>query len=80
MADEVYEVYIRDVEGECKDMPFREGLAQFLSNDGYRLSINIEGVTIVLRKDIRLDSDRIFLDTQLNEISVDAMVTVKGIK
>lgn len=77
--DEVYEVYLRDTMGGTFYLPLREGLGQFLGPDGYRLTLNIEGITIVLRRDTTNDADITLLDDALAQVSVECLATVKGI-
>lgn len=77
---DLYETYIRTESGETyhpKD--FREGLKQFLSEDGYRLSINIDGVKITLRRGSVSDTMR-QLDDYLAQESVDCAVTIRGLR
>lgn len=78
MADEVYEAYVRTKSGETMELPFREALKQFLSDNGYRISINIEGVVIVLRRETQVDEEINSMDKQLRERSLDCMVTFRG--
>lgn len=79
MIDEVFEVYVRDADGRTEHMPLREGLKQFLDIDkGYRLTINIEGVKIVLRNewdDTIMDK----YDEVLGTKSIKAKVTVHNL-
>lgn len=80
MADEVFEVYLRDNDGDAYHIPFREGLERFLSDDGYRITINIEGVAMTLRKGANTDAETKFLDDHLAQISMDCLLTVRGLK
>lgn len=78
---DLYETYIRTAEGDTyhpKDI--REGIADFLSENGYRISFNIEGVVITLRRDMNVDADMRFLDEHVNAESVDCAVTIRGHK
>lgn len=78
-TDEVFEVYVRDADGRAEHMPLREGLKQFLDIEkGYRLTINIEGVRIVLRnewEDALIDA----YDQGLGTKSITAKVTVHNL-
>ena len=78
---DLYEVYIRTADGDTyhpKDI--REGLKDFLGENGYRISFNIDGVVFTLRRDTNVDSDRNFLDEHLQSESVDCAVTIRGHK
>ena len=76
---DLYETYIRTADGETyHPNTFREGLEQFLSEDGYRLSINIDGVRITLRKGGVSDALK-QLDDHLAQESVDCAVTIRGL-
>lgn len=78
---DLYETYVRTIEGDTfHPSDIREGIKQFLSDEGYRISFNIEGVVITLRKNIRVDSDMDYLDGMTNAESVDAAVTIRGHK
>lgn len=49
---DLYETYVRTVDGDTyhpKDI--REGIDQFLSDKGYRITFNIDGVIITIRRD-----------------------------
>lgn len=77
---DLYETYIRTQDGDTyhpKDI--REGIEQFLSEDGYRISFNIEGVVITLRRGSVSDALR-KLDDFLAQESVDCAVTVRGLR
>ncbi len=77
---DVYETYIRTRDGETyHPKTFRQGMEQFLSEEGYRITINIEGIRIVLRRNVRVDDDILLLDERLNQKSVDCMVTLGGL-
>ena len=85
MKPDLYETYIRTADGETYHPEnFREGLKQFLSEDGYRLSINIDGVRITLRRGIVSDALK-YLDEALafecNHVqeSINCAVTIQGI-
>ena len=76
---DLYETYLRTAEGDTyhpKDI--REGIAQFLSEDGYRISFNIEGVVITLRRDTQVDADMRYLDREVGSESIDCAVTIRG--
>jgi hypothetical protein len=76
---DLYETYIRTAEGDTyHPTDIRKGIAQFLSGDGYRISFNIDGVVITLRKDTLVDADMRFLDEKLGSESVDCAVTIRG--
>jgi hypothetical protein len=79
MSDQVFEVYLRDSDGDTCHKPLREGLKQFLSNDGYRLTLNVEGVAITMRRNTEKDQQTMWLDEQLNQLSEDVMVTIRGL-
>lgn len=75
---DLYEVYIRDVNGNTyHPEDVLEGIKQFLSDDGYRLSFNIEGTIITLRKNHPYDDDVRRLDDFLGQDSVECMVTFR---
>lgn len=81
MTVDLYEVYLRTKDGDTyHPNTFREGIEQFLSDDGYRISLNFEGVVITLRRDVQVDNDMRFLDTHLDAESVDCAVTIRGHK
>ena len=78
---DLYETYIRTAEGDTfHPRDIREGIEQFLSKDGYRISFNIEGVVITLRRDSNVDVDMKFIDEYTNAQSVDCAVTIRGHK
>jgi hypothetical protein len=78
---DLYETYIRTAEGDTyHPEDIREGMKQFLGPDGYRISFNIDGVVITLRRDTNVDADIARLDEQLNTDSVDCAVTIRGHK
>lgn len=77
---DLYETYIRTANDETyHPANFREGMEQFLSEDGYRLSINIDGVKITLRRGRVSDTMR-HLDDYLAQESVDCAVTIRGLR
>lgn len=76
----MYETYIRTEAGDTyHPKNFREGLEQFLSEDGYRLSFNIDGVIITLRRGSVSDVMR-RLDDHLAQESVDCAITIRGLR
>ena len=78
---DLYETYVRTAEGDTyHPTDIREGIKQFLSEDGYRISFNIDGVVISLRRDLQVGSEQRFLDEHLDSESVDAAVTIRGHK
>lgn len=79
-TDELFEVYIRNTDGDTRHCTLRDGLREFLKEDnGYRISFNIEGVVITLRRDTLVDADMRYLDEKLgNQISLDCAVTIRG--
>lgn len=79
MSDQVYEVYLRNTDGDTKHLPLREGLREFLSEDGYRLTLNVEGVAITFRRNTVKDSNTFWLDEYLNQLSEDVMITIRGL-
>jgi hypothetical protein len=80
MSD-LYEIYVRTKDGDTyHPTDIREGIRQFLSEDGYRISFNIEGIVITLRRDMQVDDDMLNLDGILGHESVDAAVTIRGHK
>jgi len=77
---DLYETYIRTEDGETYHPEnFRKGLEQFLSDDGYRLSINIDGVVITFRRGNVSDALRM-LDDHLAQESIDCAVTIRGLR
>jgi len=78
-TDEVYEAYIRDADGGTRYMPFRQAMEHFLGEDGYRVSINVEGVRLTLRKDTRMGEYTQYLDEHIpGRRSTEALVTIDG--
>lgn len=78
---DLYETYIRTKDGDTyHPEDIRKGIEQFLSEEGYRISFNIEGVVITLRRDTQVDSDMRFLDKEVHAESVDCAVTIRGHK
>jgi len=76
---DLYETYLRMKDGNTYHPEnIREGIAQFLSDDGYRISFNIEGVIITLRRDTFVDADMQFIDKETGGASMDCVVTVRG--
>lgn len=77
---DLYETYIRTDKGDTyHPTDIHEGMEQFLSNNGYRISFNIEGVVITLRKG-SLAKDMRLVDAWLGGESVDCVVTIRGHK
>lgn len=78
---DLHETYIRTADGDTYyPNSVREGIKDFLGENGYRISFNIEGVVITLRRDTNVDDDILKLDTELNADSVDCAVTIRGHK
>jgi hypothetical protein len=78
MEDELFEVYIRNQDGDTHHTSVREGLKEFLdAENGYRISFNIEGVVITLRRG-SVNDDLRYLDSMLAQESVDCAVTIRG--
>lgn len=76
---DLYETYLRTKDGDTyHPETIREGIEQFLSDDGYRISFNIEGVVITLRRDTQVNSDMRYLDDFVGSESVDCAVTIRG--
>jgi len=77
--NEAFEVYLRTAQGDTYHKPLREGLKEFLDpENGYRLSINIEGVVITLRTAWDMDTIR-QLDQHLEQQSVECVATIRGL-
>ena len=77
---DLYETYIRTRDGNTfHPTDIREGMKQFLSNDGYRISFNIEGVVITLRRDTTVDKSMRYLDNMVSRVSVDCAATIRGL-
>ena len=78
---DLYETYIRTAEGETYHPEnIRKGMEDFLGPNGYRISFNIDGVVITLRRDTNVDPDFARLDEMLDAESVDCAVTIRGHK
>lgn len=78
---DLYETYVRTARGDTyHPTDIRAGLEDFLGENGYRISFNIDGVVITLRRDVNVDSDWARLDEHLNAESVDCVVTLRGHK
>jgi len=76
---DLYETYVRTANGDTyHPEDIQEGMEQFLGKDGYRISFNIEGVVITLRRDTNVDADMKFLDEHINSESIDCAVTIRG--
>lgn len=72
---DLYETYVRTAEGDTyHPEDIREGIEQFLSDNGYRLSFNIDGVVITLRRDTEIEPK---LDEFLHQRSVYCAVTIR---
>lgn len=79
MSD-LYETYTRDVNGNTTHHEsVREGLQQFLGDEGYRISFNLDGIVITLRKDTPVDAHIEYLDRHLGSISRNCSVTIRGL-
>lgn len=79
--DQLFEIYIRNQDGDTRYCNLRDGLKEFMDDDnGYRLSINIEGVVITLRRDHAVSDQMRFLDEHLNQTSLDCSVTIRGME
>lgn len=76
---DLYETYLRTKDGDTyHPETIREGIEQFLSDDGYRISFNIEGVVITLRRDMQVNSDMRYIDDFVGSESIDCAVTIRG--
>ena len=76
----MYKTYIRTSDGETyHPKNFREGLEQFLSKDGYRLSIIIDGVKLTLRKG-GVSEELKKLDDYFAQESLDCALTIQGLR
>ena len=42
--------YVRGVDGQCMDLPIAEALKHFVSDNGYRITFEAEGVEVVVRR------------------------------
>lgn len=80
MNDQVYEVYIRNEDGDTHHVDtLRDGLTEFLDLDnGYRISINIEGIVITLRRDSTAENMHLLDEHVGNQLSLDCAVTIRG--
>jgi hypothetical protein len=80
MKDDVFEIYVRNQDGDTHFASLRNGLREFLdAENGYRLSINIDGVRITLRKGSVSDELR-YLDSMIeDQTSLDCAVTILGL-
>jgi hypothetical protein len=67
-------LYVRTAEGACMDMPIGEAIEQFLSNDGYRITISLGKVDIVIRKHDDLTDS---VDKLMDQHVVNASVTIR---
>lgn len=75
---DLYETYIRTAEGETyHPIDIRKGLEDFLSPNGYRISFNIDGVVITLRRDVNVGTEMAKLDEFLDAESVECAVTFR---
>lgn len=77
---DLYETYVRTASGNTyHPEDIREGIKQFLSDDGYRISFNIEGVVITLRRETNISPDHAkLLREHLATEVIDACVTIRG--
>jgi hypothetical protein len=81
MKSDLYETYTRDTNGQTAHYDsVREGLAEFLGDEGYRISFNLDGIVVTLRKGVQVDSDLLYLDEHLGTTSVNCAVTIRGMK
>lgn len=79
VEDQVYEVYIRNADGDTHDTDLRTGLKEFLDPEkGYRISINIEGVVITLRNSWDMDLIK-QVDEHLGHKSIEVCATIRGL-
>jgi hypothetical protein len=81
MSDQVFEVYLRSQDGSTYHKPLREGLIDFLNPDnGYRITINIEGVRIILRNTWDIDEQHRFDSYFDSRTSVECCATIENLK
>lgn len=73
------QIYVRTSLGETKYMPVKEALQHFLSDEGYRMTIEFGDMEIILRKNSILTPEWISLDEKLNQQSVESVVTIRGV-
>lgn len=78
MIEQLYECYVRNADGRAFDTNIRDGVANLLSGNGYRLSINIEGVVFTLRKGSVSGELRHLDDMLPGQTSIDCAVTIRG--
>ena len=72
-------VNVRTADGETCDTDLVSGLINFVSDDGYRVTLKLDNIEIVLRRDQKIDSEIEELDAHLGQNSVEAMVTIRGL-
>lgn len=78
-TDNIFEVYIRNADGDAYHTNLRDGLTEFLDPEkGYRISINIEGVVITLRNSWDIDTLR-QLDEHLGHKTIEVAATIRGL-
>lgn len=78
-SDQVFEVYLRNADGETIHRDLRSGMEEFLDPEkGYLISINIEGIVITLRNAWNKDETK-RLDDLLDQKSVEVMATIRGL-
>lgn len=76
---DLYETYVRTSEGETyhpKDI--RKGLEDFLGPNGYRISFNIDGVVITLRRDTQTYPEIEEVNELLGQDVLDCSVTIRN--
>lgn len=78
-SNQIYEVYLRNKDGNTYYKPLREGLKEFLDpTKGYRLTLNIEGIKITLRNSWDLEQS-LYVDSLLDDrVSIEVIATIDG--
>ena len=71
------EIYIRSANGGTTYLPANEAIEHFLSEEGYRMTIEVGDYTLVIRKDTSQDTENMLYDERVNQKSVEALITVR---
>lgn len=79
MTDQLFEVYVRNADGDTHHTDLRTGLREFLDpENGYRISLNIEGVVITLRNSWDRETSSQLAEF-LDDRNIECLATIRGL-
>ncbi len=77
MVGEEGEIYIRSANGETMYLPANKAIEHFLSEEGYRMTIEVGDYTLLIRKDTSQDAESSSYDDFVSQKSVEALISIR---